>query len=474
MQIVVAPGATTGSVTVTAVDDTEDESDETVVVDIAAVTGGNEAGEQQQTTVITDDDDPPKLTVTSLTPTASGFSAEFSTDLNTSVLNLYDTQTAGLGTADVVLQGNTTGPVAGSLVIDPALRKVTFIKSGDPLAPDTYTVTLRSAVDGFVDVGDQLLDGNDDGTEGDDHISTFEVAAPPAGAVTIGLPDFIRGPGQDVNLPANETNGIPVTISEGTNVRAVDLRIGYDPALRNITGATVGADAPAGASVVANTVTPGLAIFVFFSTNPLPAGRGTFINVQASVPADDASGIYGTQQVLDVHEVTVSDGNDNESTVVVDDAFQLTSFYADVSGNGRINAADASQVARFAALIDAGFVGALNADPVVVGDISGNGRLNAADASLLAQFAALIDVPQIPAIPGGIVITGTLWLPDPEDRTANPQDDLISDARTPVTFELEPTDARYTDIDRSFADYDPADAEPVLTDLEEALDELSE
>jgi hypothetical protein len=411
-QVVVAPGATTGAITVTAIDDTEDESDETVIVDIAAVTGGNEAGEQQQTTTITDDDDPPQLIVTALTPNESGFVADFSTDVNTSVLNLYDTQTAGLGPADVVLQGASVGAVAGSLVIDPSLRQITFIKSGSALAPDTYTVTLRSAADGFVDASGQLLDGNDDGTQGDDYTSSFAVSEPAANAVSIEIADIVRGPGQDVNLPADATNGIPVTISEGTNIRAIDLRVAFDPALLTITGGTVGADAPAGASVIVNTTTPGLAIVVFFSTNPLPAGSAEFVNLQATVPATDASSIYGGQQILDLHEVIVSDGNDNEAPTVVDDAFHQASFFADVSGNGRINAADASGVARFAALIDSGFAGSPNADPGVVGDISGNGRVNAADASLLAQFAALINVPQIPAIPAGVVITGTTNIND--------------------------------------------------------------
>jgi hypothetical protein len=425
-QIVVAPGSTSGSITVTALQDELDEADETVVIDISDVTGGTESGVQQQTTTITDDDEP-KLTVTALTPTTSGFTAEFSADLNTSVLSLYDTQAAGLGPADVVLQGATSGPIVGSLVIDPSLRSVTFIKTGDPLAADTYTVTLRSAADGFVDGGGQLLDGNDDGTEGDDYTSTFEVAAPAANSVTIGIPDVVRGPGQEVNLPADAT-GIPVTISEGTNVRAVDFRVAYDPTLMTITGGSVGADASPGASVIVNTSTPGLAIVVFFSTNPLPAGSGTFVNLEASVPATDPSGIYGNQQVLDVHGVIVSDGNDNEAPTVVDDAVHLASYFADVSGNGRVNAADASGVARFAALIDNGFAGGPNTDPLVVGDISGNGRLNAADASLLAQFAALIDVPQIPPIPGGIVIT---WLPSTslgtEWQRRRPQDFGVGD-----------------------------------------------
>ena len=47
-----------------------------------------------------------------------------------------------------------------------------------------------------------------------------------------------------------------------------------------------------------------------------------------------------------------------------------------------MNAAYAAQVARIAALLDSGFASSLATDPTVIGDISGNGRINAADASL--------------------------------------------------------------------------------------------
>lgn len=71
--------------------------------------------------------------------------------------------------------------------------------------------------------------------------------------------------------------------------------------------------------------------------------------------------------------------------------------------------------------------------PSVVGDISGNGRINAADASRVAQFAAIIDVPEIPPIPARVVVAGLVpidlgrGLPgvfivtaDPLDRVASP------------------------------------------------------
>lgn len=397
-QVVFEVGTTTQDVTVVAVQDEVSDPNETVVVDIAAVAGGNELGDQQQTVTIADDDLPPTFMVTSLTSTNSGFVLELNNQLDTADINLYDTENAGLGAADVTLVGATSGPVVGSLVASGT--SVAFVATGGPLAADTYTVTLRSGTDAFEDVSGQLLDGNGDGTAGDNYSSEFTIA-PPEGAREVSIPDFMRGPGQDVNLPADETTGIPITLSDGAGVLAVDIRIAYDPTMLEITGAS----APAGGTVVLNTTAvPGVAILVFFSSVSLPAGPLTLINLEANVPADNASGIYGEQQVLELMDVVVGDGNDNEFPAVADDGVHLASYFGDASGNGRINASDAAQVARFAALIDTGFAASLNTDPNLIGDITGNGRINAADASRVAQFAALIPVPEIPPVPGGIVI----------------------------------------------------------------------
>jgi uncharacterized repeat protein (TIGR01451 family) len=53
--IVITAGNTTGSITLTAVQDALDESDETVIVDIAIVTNGNEDAPQQVTAIIVDE-----------------------------------------------------------------------------------------------------------------------------------------------------------------------------------------------------------------------------------------------------------------------------------------------------------------------------------------------------------------------------------------------------------------------------------
>src|SRR6185369_8045390 len=55
-QIVIPAGSLTGTVTLTAVQDTLDETDETIIVDISVVTNGTASAPLQGTATITDDD----------------------------------------------------------------------------------------------------------------------------------------------------------------------------------------------------------------------------------------------------------------------------------------------------------------------------------------------------------------------------------------------------------------------------------
>ena len=350
-----------------------------------------------------EDDDTQPLIVTSLTPTSSGFIAEFNLTFDSTVLNLHDLQAAGLGAADVVLRGETSGLVPGSLVLEAVSRTITFVRTGDPLQPDIYTVTLRSAIDGFRDVTGSPLDGNGDGVVGDDFQVTFAIAPPPGNAVEIGLPDFERGAGQEVNVPADNTLGIPLTIRGGNGVRHLVVPIDYDPTLLSITSASVGSAMPPGSTASLDLSTAGTLTVTFTSPTDLPSELNDLVNLRASIPTTDFSLNYGRQQLLDVHDVIVRDADENPIPAIVDDAVHLAAYFGDVSGNGRVNGSDAAQVARIAALLETSFGSALLTDPSIIGDISGNGRINAADASLVAQFAALIAVPEIPPIPAGVI-----------------------------------------------------------------------
>src|SRR2546428_12572065 len=82
--IIIPPGSTTGSITLTAVQDALDEVDETIVVDISSVTNGTESGTQQVSAVIIDDDGP-TISINSVTVTegntGSTVNANFSVSL---------------------------------------------------------------------------------------------------------------------------------------------------------------------------------------------------------------------------------------------------------------------------------------------------------------------------------------------------------------------------------------------------------
>ncbi len=58
-RIIIAPGAKSGSITVTAVQDSIDEPLETIVVDIVGVTCGSGLGPQKSSSMIIDDDPSP-------------------------------------------------------------------------------------------------------------------------------------------------------------------------------------------------------------------------------------------------------------------------------------------------------------------------------------------------------------------------------------------------------------------------------
>ena len=282
-RIVVPAGSLTGNVTITALQDTIDEPDETVVIEFIDVRNAKPLGQQQVTVTIQDDDEALGFVVTSLTPTPSGFVAEFSANVDASTLNVFDTQTAVLGAADVFLTGATSGPLPGSVVVDAGLRQLTFIKSGGLLAADSYAVRLRSGLDGFRDRRGLLLDGDNDGIGGDDFHGVFTVAEQVGNPVVVSLPDFARGPGQDANLPANTTAGIPLSISRGAGMRNAHISGDYDPTLLTISGATAGPAMPAGTTIVLDTPTPGTTIATFTSPS-VPAGMLTAHLAARSLP----------------------------------------------------------------------------------------------------------------------------------------------------------------------------------------------
>ena len=142
--------------------------------------------------------------------TPTGFSVVFDEPFNPSLISLYNYGASG-GPDDVLLD-SASGPqlsYRGSLVIDPSDRTITFVKtstftsvnfspSTGVLAAGTYTVTLRTASNGFQDQAGHFLDGLDEGDTGFNYVATFVVTGTPA---VVGVPAFARGPSNVVESP---------------------------------------------------------------------------------------------------------------------------------------------------------------------------------------------------------------------------------------------------------------------------------
>ena len=98
-----------------------------------------------------------------------------------------------------------------------------------------------------------LLDGID-GVPGQRYRRTIHGS--PSISRVLYLPIFAVAPGQPVNVPVS-SNGIPLMISEGSNVLTLSLTVQYDTNLLQITGVTLGSSLPAGWTLTNNFGVPG-------------------------------------------------------------------------------------------------------------------------------------------------------------------------------------------------------------------------
>jgi len=353
------------------------------------------------------------LYVTQFTPTSVGFTVKFNHPINVGTysdpnIHLYEASYLPHGEVDVTLQGETTGPVKGSLVIDQNRTRFNFIRTGSHvLAADNYTVNLRSTSSGFKDADGLELDGNNDGTGGDSYIQTFSVGNFTSG-YTVRIADFARGPGQAVNIPATG-NGIPVVFIDNNPANAVlvdsiRFSVVYDPALLNITGITEGADLPVGASSSIDTSVPGVAQITLSAPDGLNLGGGTpvdLVHITATVPND---AIYGKSQVLAVTNATI--GNEGEPTYS-DSGLHLVAHFGDLARDASYNSLDVQRMSRLVARLDSGLQTYPLIDPMILADIDGDRAFTAADTNLISRVALRLTAEQIPAIVNSSPTMGT-------------------------------------------------------------------
>ncbi len=343
------------------------------------------------------------LIVSSFTITPKGFIAVFSKPFNPTQLNIYDASTANFGPADVTLVGPGTTAVHGSLLLDPTDTTATFVKTGTGtsgvLAAGTYTVTLRSASNGFRDTSGILLDGDDTGMPGTNYTTTFVVASTPS--VVLSIPDFARGPDSTttINVPNTASLGIPITLTNATGVTSVTFNLTYNPALLVLNTTPTQNGASGTFTLVSNS--GGVASFSFSTSTPLGSGTQTLGGILATVP-NSAASLYKDKALLHLSGIVVNGGS---ITATANDGIEVVDYFGDVAGEGYYSPLDAALISRVAVGLDTGLASFPLLDPEVVDDLTNSGVVSSSDVTLLNRVIAGIAEPQLPLIPGALTVT---------------------------------------------------------------------
>jgi gliding motility-associated-like protein len=302
VSISIPAGSTTGSITLTAVQDLISEGDETIIVDITSVTNGTESGTQQVTSTIIDDEG---MSLVSLSVDNATIIENAGTAIVTATLdavsskdvtiNLGYTGTATgsgtdyntTGTSITILAGSTTGTITLTSVTD------AIDENNETIVVDIVSVT-NAAENGSQQVTTTITD--DDAaptvTLSIDNATIIENAGIATGTATLsaasGLPVTIDlaytgtaiGSGTDytaptvsIVIPAGSTTGTVVITSVDDAIDEADETVIFD-----ITSVTNGAES--GTQQVTTTITdddaaPTLTLTVDNATIAENAGAAT-------------------------------------------------------------------------------------------------------------------------------------------------------------------------------------------------------
>ncbi len=286
------------------------------------------------------------------------------------------------------------------------------------LAPGTYTVTFRSATNGFEDALGMPLDGADNGNPaGSNYVATFVVGAT---SVVVGIPAFARGPDSAaaINLPNSVSDGIPLNVSVGSGITSGTFTLTYNSALLDITGASVNTSLAGATLSLDPASTPGTAILDFSCPTPLTQTGVVRLGGLAATVPNSAAAFYKSKALLHWSGVKLNGG---AIAALGDDAVEVVAYFGDAAGtaNGSLSAGDGSDISAVATGLGnnaaagtlGGFAAFPLADPVIIAGLSNNGLVDATDVTLFNAVLAGIPKPQIPSIPTGLPIVATG--PDP-------------------------------------------------------------
>ena len=292
---------------------------------------------------------------------------------------------------DLVVTDGTGDRVSGSLIPLRADSATLAFVAPDPLAAETYRVTVRGGEDGVVAAAGRALDGDGDGSAGGDFSQALSAST--AGERTLTLPGFARAGGQSVALPAAGA-GLPIRIDDGAGLERISFELRHDPDLLGVSGASPGADLPDDFSVALAEPEAGRAAVAIRGPGPLPSGSAEIVTLEAAVPATAPGGARGLLEIADAR------GDGGAIALRGARAAELVALPGDADGDDGYSGLDASRVARAAVGLEPAFSSYPRIAPRVVGDVDADGRITGADASLIARQAvglAPVEVPPLPA-----------------------------------------------------------------------------
>ncbi|WP_458233034.1 Ig-like domain-containing protein, partial [Roseateles sp. P5_E8] len=305
--------------------------------------------------------------VSRVTPEADGFSLRLDRAVNTALIQAY-----GAGTAQDLWLDGPSGRVGGSVFFDADGQGLRFVATSGVLPAGSYSLTLKSGPAGFTALADgQQLDGNADGTTGDDFTASFTVVASSVPVISVG----------NLVVPAGSSNQtLSLQIREAAGARSVYFQLAYDPATLHIDAVNLAATAPAGSVMSIDTSVAGrLGVQLTLGSAMPDSALRALVDLRTSVPAGTAA---GSARLLRLQDLRV-DGSPARADLGV----QIVGVLGDASGNGKVEVNDVTLIQRVSARSDTGFAAQPLLDPVLIADLNRDGRISSADAGLALRLA---------------------------------------------------------------------------------------
>lgn len=150
--ITIPAGSTSGSISLTNVDDALYENNETVITDISSVTNGTESGTQQTTYTITNDDTPPTVTLELVSSTSGPFNGNTTADIADE-------------SGGQIYVAATLSAAAGVTVSVPLAFSGTAMGGGTDYAVSSSSITLTAGQITGTSLITAVFDGIEEGNE---------------------------------------------------------------------------------------------------------------------------------------------------------------------------------------------------------------------------------------------------------------------------------------------------------------------